>query len=1428
MPANAQVSRELTLAAALDGARLGFRAEAGRFVGGLGAHQVEVRPDGAFTLRPAHFPKHGRPRHGAPFAVETTAIARGSLVAAAGAAKIAGDGSIEIARGFAVEKLRSTAQGLEQSWTFAARPDGEGDLQVRVQTSGHAFLKATATGLHFADAASGLGVRYGVATLIDARGARTRIEPRFEGGQIVLVVPAGVLDGAAYPAVLDPTLSGEITVDAGTTINSEIDAHVVYGNGNFLVTWYDSGNIRGAIVSRTGTVAVPAFTIGTNSLGAATGAYDPVGTSYLVLWQDSLTPDVARCARVNAATGVAGSPFALINSAAGLYDFEPTIAPNGEGMIVYSSPGTGVASVNDFAVVLPQGSTTPGAPIEVVGDNIASNWTPSVSVVVSGGVNTYLVTWLVYNSPTGGLFSRTVSASGTLGTAHRLSSPGNIDWGFDSASNGTNQFVIGFAATSQGEVRATLTDATGTPQLALDGTQLFTNINETTPSLAWDGTNYVLSWADDSTDVYGTLLTPAGTQVWGPTIVKSGSAFATPGLASDGAGVALFGYQSGNGIGATLLNESAAAGSTCVNPTDCASGSCLGGICCASPCPSVPGTTFSCTAGSGTCAVASCAPGFGDCDGLAANGCEDNTTNDPLNCGSCGNVCPPLANASPGCALSTCGIASCNTGFANCDSSTASGCETAINAIPNCGGCGISCAEVGPNDCTKDSCVGSPVGACNHYDWGNCAEPGRVGVCGLQAACRHDTDGDGLSDEWESNGGIDVNCDGTYSPAEKVLTNVDPGNPLGASASVTTQDIFLEYDYMVLPDQGTACTPNPIPGYPGNSNNCDFDQVCIGGICRGHSDAPDPTAVAMVVQKLRDHGINLHIDPVHQALPHARVISYGPPVVGCAAPDAATLGQARRAVDFYSYKSNPAFYDKAHRQGAYHYVIFGHEHTCDSTTDCASAACASSGNPDWRSSGTSEYVGDDVIVAYGGRWDQTGGAAPATIVNQAATLLHELGHNLGLDHGGPYDGSAERGINFKPNYVSVMNYAYQLTGITTADRPNRTNCTSDHTDTGTIVACPVRIDFQDVVPDPLNPSGVFHNLDELAGLDETKGVNAGSNDIVYWYCPGRHTGPGVGPIDFDCNNDGAIEAPTPPRVEISNDGTYELLQSHRDWPSLQLSFQCNPLTNGDGAAPLSARSVEISWEKAAQDGLIYPPVTENMTIRPGCATHWIAPGQAGIVQAVVYASADFNPAKVKGSSVKLLGSPALLTLLNDVNGDGAKDLVATFWMGAMSAKPSATQATLTGQLESSQIFQAIAPITVVSSTGPVLTKTADANGYSGTLTGTPNGQYEAHSLAECISKAVDRCGAGLPLATSAQIDKITTDENDPDAARITGRTTFAIERERDLAGNGRVYTVYYHVSDLDGVSAGSCKLEVRRTSSPAVDSGPKVCVGDCR
>jgi len=75
------------------------------------------------------------------------------------------------------------------------------------------------------------------------------------------------------------------------------------------------------------------------------------------------------------------------------------------------------------------------------------------------------------------------------------------------------------------------------------------------------------------------------------------------------------------------------------------------------------------------------------------------------------------------------------------------------------------------------------------------------------------------------------------------------------------------------------------------------------------------------------------------------------------------------------------------------------------------------------SSGVAEQDGNDVIVSLK-LFDTDGTIDNVDYIR--GTIMHELGHNLGLYHGGP---SSTQGynVNCKPNYPSVMTYARQLT-----------------------------------------------------------------------------------------------------------------------------------------------------------------------------------------------------------------------------------------------------------------------------------------------------------------------------------------------------------------------------------------------------------------
>jgi hypothetical protein len=65
---------------------------------------------------------------------------------------------------------------------------------------------------------------------------------------------------------------------------------------------------------------------------------------------------------------------------------------------------------------------------------------------------------------------------------------------------------------------------------------------------------------------------------------------------------------------------------------------------------------------------------------------------------------------------------------------------------------------------------------------------------------------------------------------------------------------------------------------------------------------------------------------------------------------------------------------------------------------------------------TGGIPGDMWIIALGEVWGPDGERPEY----QAGTVMHELGHNLGLRHGGSDHGQ------FKPNYLSVMNYDFQF------------------------------------------------------------------------------------------------------------------------------------------------------------------------------------------------------------------------------------------------------------------------------------------------------------------------------------------------------------------------------------------------------------------
>jgi hypothetical protein len=76
-----------------------------------------------------------------------------------------------------------------------------------------------------------------------------------------------------------------------------------------------------------------------------------------------------------------------------------------------------------------------------------------------------------------------------------------------------------------------------------------------------------------------------------------------------------------------------------------------------------------------------CQPGYANCDGNPANGCEVNITEDADHCGACGTSCQDQANATGVCVAGTCGTA-CPVGTYDCDGDPANGCESTYACGP--------------------------------------------------------------------------------------------------------------------------------------------------------------------------------------------------------------------------------------------------------------------------------------------------------------------------------------------------------------------------------------------------------------------------------------------------------------------------------------------------------------------------------------------------------------------------------------------------------------------------------------------------------------------------------------------------------------------------------------------------------------------------
>jgi hypothetical protein len=376
-----------------------------------------------------------------------------------------------------------------------------------------------------------------------------------------------------------------------------------------------------------------------------------------------------------------------------------------------------------------------------------------------------------------------------------------------------------------------------------------------------------------------------------------------------------------------------------------------------------------------------------------------------------------------------------------------------------------------------------------------------------------DADGDGIPDSAEVSGG-------TYAGIDLYSMGARTGQ----------KNIFIELDYMYSIDPGII---------------------------------PRRESLQMIVDSFNAQSIKVHFDAgttfsssfsttdfnLGQG---SAVVAYEP----CVTMDQTTCTSntsSRRSI--YDWKSE---YMDLRRRSIFHYLLMGNSQNT---------------NGNAGSSGLAETPGNDFLVTMG-NWGfaTTSGSPLNQLINkQASTLMHELGHNLGLMHGGNED------TNYKPNYWSIMNYMYQLNGLdqspnaSTAferwklERGNFTppQCSLSNSPCGS--PSQFIMSYSD---------GSSSNLNEAA-LSEAANIGRGTTGGSY----------------ADWNLNGSLTGGTISR-DLNGDSTLSTLSDYNDWANLNFPFVRNA-SGQFGATNLSRSSRSETPRLDAMSNDLQPYIKED-------------------------------------------------------------------------------------------------------------------------------------------------------------------------------------------------------------------------------------------
>jgi len=420
-------------------------------------------------------------------------------------------------------------------------------------------------------------------------------------------------------------------------------------------------------------------------------------------------------------------------------------------------------------------------------------------------------------------------------------------------------------------------------------------------------------------------------------------------------------------------------------------------------------------------------------------------------------------------------------------------------------------------------------------------------------ATQTDTDQDGLYDHWESSG-IDFNNDG--GTPDLVLDGAD----------VNRKDIYVEIDYMVQENMEHEVKFSHRPDYKPNG---DANSVsAISQVVTAFANAPvtDPIGNGIALHAIVDEELR-----VPEYL-YTLLLSRGPLAnddfydfksgsnatpTGSSCGTTATDGHFGTRSDRMSSNCQNIL---GARYLAFRYAIFGN------------ALSEDRGN-----TGRAEFQGNDLFVALGRgqtaqgvnyntrgliRWLADGYNALGQNTSfdvewaaaQADVFMHELGHTLGLKHGGDVS------VNCKPNYLSIMSYSRQLDlGGLAVGFPRSVKIAD-----GDRIRLGSTLDFS---------RASLPNLDETS-LDERIGISGPTNQRTLF---GRNALAYVSPANGAINWNGGNITSTP----ISQDVNYipqtctadpaspgQTLTGFNDWTNITYNYRNTRIKFDDGNNPV--------------------------------------------------------------------------------------------------------------------------------------------------------------------------------------------------------------------------------------------------------------------